>query len=283
MHMPKLIITHLNPDLDAICSVWLLQKFDKDLASASVVFVPAGETYQGQPADSDPNIIHVDTGHGEFDHHQTSEYICAAELVFNKLKSKFKHLEKDEALLRLIKVVKEVDHFKNCFWKNATVDYFEFFIEEILSGLKVVGKADDNRVIELGTLMLDGTYQSLKIKVEAEEEIEKGREFETKWGKAVACETGNGEVEKLGLRMGYKITVRKDDGLGLLRIKARPEEEIDLTRIAEKIGKMDPGASWFLHPSKRMFFNGSTKNPRFRKTKLQLNEVIEIMKIQNLK
>lgn len=276
--MSKIIITHINPDLDAICSVWLLRKFDKDFTDASVVFVPAGETYQDIPADSDSNVVHVDTGHGEFDHHQTSDYTCAAELIFNKLKSRLKQLETDEALPRLIKVVKEIDHFKNCFWKEATSDYFEFFAEDILSGLKAASKADDSRVIGLGSLMLNGIYQSLKIKVEAEKEIENGWEFETKWGKAIACETGNGEVEKLGLKMGYKISVRKDDEVGILRIKARPENGIDLTDVSEKIKQKDPDASWFLHSSKRMFFNGSTKNPNFKKTTLQLNEVVEILK-----
>ena len=74
------------PDLDAISSVWLLKKFDSEFENAEVKFVPAGTTYQNKVVDSDPDVVHVDTGLGRFDHHQSEDRICAAELVFNYLK-----------------------------------------------------------------------------------------------------------------------------------------------------------------------------------------------------
>lgn len=44
--MSKIIATHFNPDLDAICAVWLLRKFGQGFEEAKVVFVPAGEVYK---------------------------------------------------------------------------------------------------------------------------------------------------------------------------------------------------------------------------------------------
>ena len=50
----KKIVTHFAPDLDAITSVWLVKRFMPGWKKAEVVFVPAGETLDDQPVDSDP-------------------------------------------------------------------------------------------------------------------------------------------------------------------------------------------------------------------------------------
>jgi hypothetical protein len=43
---------------------------------------------------------------------------------------------------------------------------------------------------------------------------------------------------------------------------------------------MDTEASWFLHVSKRMLLNGSSKNPNMKGSKLSLSDVVEVL--QNL-
>jgi len=129
----------------------------------------------------------------------------------------------------------------------------------------------------------------------AEKEIkERGIEFQTKWGKAIAIETLNDTVLKLAQIMGYVVAVRKDPSTENVRIKARPRKransqkpraksqifedvDIDLTRVYEKLKKMDPDATWFLHVSKRMLLNGSPKNPDMRGSKLTLSEVVELL------
>ena len=58
----KVIVTHMFPDLDAICSVWLLKRFDPDFSEAEVKLIPAGTTYEDKPVDFDPDIVHTDTG-----------------------------------------------------------------------------------------------------------------------------------------------------------------------------------------------------------------------------
>ena len=83
----KTIVIHFNPDLDAITGAWIIKRFLKGWKKAEIAFVPAGELYQDMPVDSNPEILHVDTGLGELDHHQTDEYICAAQLCHRKIKN----------------------------------------------------------------------------------------------------------------------------------------------------------------------------------------------------
>ena len=56
---------------------------------AEVKFVPAGKTLNSNPPDVDPEIIHVDTGLGKFDHHTTGDKsVCAAVKVLGRLKKR---------------------------------------------------------------------------------------------------------------------------------------------------------------------------------------------------
>ena len=273
-----LIVTHKNPDIDAIGSIWLLKRFEKGFEEADVKFVNAGDTYQDQEVDSDPNVVHVDTGLGRFDHHQTAERTCAAEKVLDFLKEKYKNLGDQEILERLVEVVKQDDHFEECFWPEPLNDRYSFWLAKILDGLKRAGKAKDEDLVELGTRCLDGIFMSLKLKVEAEEEIEKeGEVFQTSWGDSLAVESKNDEVLKVGQKLGYVLVVRKDPD-GMVRIKAQPKSDIDLTKAYNKVKELDPKATWFLHASKRMLLNGSYKNPNHIASKLGLEEIIRVLK-----
>jgi hypothetical protein len=97
-------------------------------------------------------------------------------------------------------------------------------------------------------------------------------------GKAIAIETVNDEVVHLGQKMGYMMVIRKDPAKGYLRIKALPKPEIDLTPYFEKLKSQEPEATWFLHASKHMILNGSSKNPDIRPSKKSLDDVIALFK-----
>ena len=92
----KTIVTHFAPDLDGITSIWLLKTFLPEWKEAAIAFVPAGKTLQDTPVDSDLEVVHVDTGFGKFDHHQSNEDTCAALLVYESLGKKDEALEKSE-------------------------------------------------------------------------------------------------------------------------------------------------------------------------------------------
>ena len=116
-------------------------------------------------------------------------------------------------------------------------------------------------------------------KVWAEEIIETdGIKFKSQWGKAIAFETLNDAVLKVSQKMGYVVSVRKDPKKGYVRIKGLPGTSVDFTRSYETLKQKDPQATWFLHSSKKILLNGTTKNPDMRPTKLSLDKIIEVLK-----
>lgn len=274
----KIIVTHIFPDLDAICAIWLLQRFEAELKQATLKFVPAGKTYQNQIVDSDPTIIHVDTGWGRFDHHQGNERTCAAKLVFNYLKSEKKiSLKYQSALERLIEVVTQADQFEDFFWDDAVNDRYEFFLQYLLDNLKLSGNLNDTELVYQGMALLDGVLFGFKQKILSEEEIKKGVEFETKWGKSLAVETQMMFDIKLAHKMGYRLVVRKEPETGFVSIKSQPKKELDLTPAYAALKTADPQADWFFHQSKHIISNGSRHNPQAKPSRLSLAEIKEVL------
>lgn len=301
------IVTHKSCDIDAISSVWLLKRFYPNWDGAEVVFVNAGEKLpgayenEGQPIEILDGVetIHVDTGLGALDHHQTADNnICGASLtlqfILSNLESNIhKHEIKLEAVKRIVELVIDDDHFQEVYYPDSNHDIYEFGIVSLIQGYKLNHQKDDQGLVNFIMECLDAILQNLEKKIWAEKEMkEKGIEFESKWGKAMGVETINDEVLKLAQMMGYRIAVRKDPDGGFVRIKAMPDKRqgtgdsgqeavslgIDLTESYEKLKEMDSEASWFLHASKRMLLNGSSKNPEMKGTSLTLEQVIEVLK-----
>lgn len=283
--MRKIIATHTNPDLDAAAAVWLVKRFFKDWEKAECEFVPAGETYGKK---ENEEVIHVDTGFGEFDHHQTDADTCAAKLVFEYVLQNKNLLANEknfhrEVLERLVDEVNNIDHFRQVYYPEAANDRYNFLLVSILDGLNLVYNekgSGDIQVVEFGLQALDGIYKILINKVQAEKEIEKSKTeaIETKWGRAIGFETGNDAVLETAQKVGYRVVVRKDPGKGYIRIKALPNQGIDLINVFEKLKKMDSKATWFLHVSRTMLLNGSTRNPKMRPTSLSLDEIMKVMR-----
>lgn len=272
----KTIVTHVGPDLDAITSIWLVKTFFSGWEEASLAFVPAGKTMGELPADDNAEIRHVDTGFGKFDHHQSDADTCASFLVYEEIK---KTRGENPALLRLVTVVNDVDHFREVFFPNPTADYWNFALESQIDGWRLLHPDDPLKIVSLGMEALDGIYKVFQNRVWAESELkDKGVEFETKWGKAIAIETVNDEVVHLAQKMGYALAVRKDPKKGYLRIKSLPKDDIDLTDAYNSLRIRDKDATWFLHASRHMILNGSTKNPEMKPTTLSLKVVIEILR-----
>lgn len=272
----KTIVAHIGPDLDAITSIWLIKTFFSGWKEASLAFVPAGKTLNDLPPDDNAEIIHVDTGFGKFDHHQSDADTCASMLVYEEIKRTQKE---DEALHRLVTVVNEVDHFREVFFPNPTADYWNFALESQIDGWRLLYPEDPLKIVALGMDALDGIYKVFQNRIWAEKELkDKGVEFTAKWGKGVGVETSNDEVVHLAQKMGYAVAVRKDPKKGYLRVKSLPRDDIDLTPVYNTLKAKDPAATWFLHASRHMVLNGSTKNPDMRPTKLTLQEIIDVLK-----
>lgn len=296
--MSKIIVTHDSPDLDAITSIWLIRKFLPGWNGVAVEFVPAGERLEGSTNRDQiiekigqDEVIHVDTGLGPLDHHQTADKnICAASLTWEYVKSQSSEFNprtgefsdkmqvRREAIDRIVKVIVDIDHFKEVFWGDPTADFHEFSLVNILEGLKIQKPDQNDEYVDYVSTLLDAILHEFENRIWAEKEIEAAQKFETRIGKGVALETINDSTLKLAQKMGYALAIRKDPRKGYLRIKVRPDVDLDLTSTYEELKKKDPNATWFLHASKKMLLNGSSKNPKMRATKLTLRDIIELLK-----
>ncbi|MDP1722667.1 MAG: hypothetical protein Q8L37_05650 [Candidatus Gottesmanbacteria bacterium] len=272
----KTIVTHIGPDLDAISAVWLVKTQFPDWEEAAIAFVPAGTTLDKKNPDENPEIIHVDTGLGKFDHHQSNADTCAAQLVYHEVK---KTKGADPALERMTTVINDLDHFREVFYPNPTADFWDFSLITQIDGWRLLYSDNPIKIVSLGMEALDGIYKSFQNKIWAEKELaEKAVHFESPWGKAFGIETTNDEVVHLGQKMGYTLVIRRDPKKGYVRIKSLPRDDIDLTSVYNTLKERDPAATWFLHPSRHMILNGSAKNPDMKPTTLTLDELITILK-----
>lgn len=290
----------MSPDWDAITSVWLLKKYLAGWQKADVKFVPAGQRYKNSPVPAEGSnpieridedeVIHVDTGLGPLDHHQTQDKnVCGASRTWDYVLSQFKEAhdtmtsEHKEAISRIVKVVVDIDHFGEVFWHDAASDIYEFSLLGVLEGLKYEKPGQDLGYMKFGIASLNALTAEFENRIWAEKEInEKGVKFETSKGKGMGFETLNDTVLKLAQKMGYILVVRKDPRKGYVRIKTLPDQDgekgIDLTNVYHQLSKMDPDATWFLHVSKKMLLNGTPKNPKMVPTKLSLNQIISVLK-----
>jgi len=297
----KFVVTHTSPDMDAITSSWLIKRFLTGWEDAGIKFVPAGERIGGAPKGQSfafaiekigqDEYIQVDTGMGPLDHHQIQSIkVCGTTLTFDFVKQDLNlrqppfNPEKLEALQRMVNYVLQVDHFQEIYRSDILADYHDFSVVNILDGLKLEKPNSDQFYFDFISQCLDALLHDFENKIWAEKEIkEKGIEFETRWGKGLGLESINDSVVKLAQLMGYVVVVRRDPRKGYLRIKAKPNKSdedkgVDLTLASEKLSKMDPQATWFLHVSKKMLLNGSPKNPKMKPTKLPLSDIIEVLK-----
>jgi hypothetical protein len=270
----KIIVTHTSPDWDAIGSVWLLKRYLPGWAEASVEFVPAGQRRVGSVLATDSGVgdpiekvgedevIHVDTGLGPLDHHQTGDKsISGAGLVWRFILKQVaqkripitesdKWEDKKAAIGRVVSFIVETDHFKEVFWAEPAADYHEFTLLGLLDGLKLLKPEQDDYYVVFGTECLEAMLHTFENRIWAEREIESATRFETKWGQGLAFDTINDSVLKLAQKMGYVLVVRKDPRKGYVRIKVKPaddakpvsetNQDIDLTPVYEALKEKDP-------------------------------------------
>lgn len=271
-------MTHINPDLDAMTAVWLLRRWQPDFRDAPVKFIYAGSTYEDKPVDSDPEVVHVDTGWGRFDHHQTKRRTCSSRLVLDWLGVK------DEALERMVEVVTEVDYAAaDLKYPDAGADKYAFLFNErkIISGWQKRYPGQSDKHLEWGLVVLDGVYESLRSKLEAQGVVDnQGMPFATRFGRGLAAATNVFGFMPLAQAQGFAVVVVKDPKKGHVRIHGLNQvgkDEVDLSGVAEQLRAKDPRATWFLHASKKLLLNGSTVNPTMVPTSLSLDEVVEVL------
>lgn len=274
----KKIVTHTNPDLDAVTAVWLVKRYLSGWGGAEIGFITMDRAREERPWADPQNVLYVDCGFGDFDHHQTAEMTCAAKLVLNYIfRQKGRHFAKEEkiALKRLVDIVNQDDHFRDLVWPEAREDRYLTYFHRLIDELKKIGYRD-REVVAVGEVFLNALLHLLENKIRTAEELKAGKKFLTPWGRGIALMSGNRLVEKEGLIQGYSVVVRKNPENGAVRIASRWDRGVDLTEIYHCLQEIDPHADWFLHASRFMLFNQASVAPEMRPTTLTLEEIIKI-------
>lgn len=241
-------------------------------------YVNAGKTLNDQPPDENPEIIHVDTGNGKFDHHDDKGKTCAAQLVLDFLITN-NHVDPriQPALQRLIQFVMITDHFGESHFPDAPSDIYDFCLHQIVNGLNHT-RPRTSEVLEITFSILEATLQNLRNKIRAENEIQKGQTFTSKWGKTLVMETKNEEAMKLAMKQGVELVIRRDPTRGGFRIKSLPSQKSNLSELYKKIQTVDSIGKWYFHPSGNLLLNSSSINPDLTPSPITLPELVEIIK-----
>jgi hypothetical protein len=280
-----LIVTHHAPDLDAIASTWLLKKFDNQhYGDAHVDFVDPGQTITEQQLKklsfNPTQVTHVDTGLGEFDHHQPEKArlgTSATELVYQHLCQIHPELKEDKALQEIVKYTTEIDNFQEIHWDNPADPRHNFLIDQLINGLESEQLHNDESLLNFGFQCLNGAYHSLNLHYKAVDIIqEKGQKIELKEGQGLAIETSNDDTLKLAQKMGCVLAVKKDPRSGNIRIKARPDSDIEFKPLHQAILEIDQVGNWFYHNSGKMLLNGSNKKKQAA-SPLSLQQVVNLI------
>jgi len=278
----KKIITHINPDLDAVAAAWIIKRFLSGWEDAEIDFIAAtadGKKISG--VDSSEDVLYVDVGRGKLDHHQTSDYLSATKLCWNYVLEQREHQPlkeiEQEAGERLVEVVTQIDHAKDLNWEEAGETRYYFYLHILIDGVRGLGEGDQ-QVLDFGFRALEAVFLTLKNKIRAEQDLKNGIEFQTSWGRAIALESANKRVLWEGEIQGFVMVVKKNPKNGAVQIYARPDSEVDLAAAYRKFKKIDPLADWFLHASGKLLLNESSVNPNMRPTKLTLRQIVRILK-----
>lgn len=281
-----LLVTHHAPDLDAIGAVWMLIRFDSQhYGTSKVAFVNPGETIQPEEAEKLGfqlhEVTHVDTGFGEFDHHQPErgqQFVSATSLTFDYICKVHPELKDNAGLQEIARFITEIDHFHEIYWTDSANLRYSFMIHELIKGIEFSDPHNDDSQLQFGLQCLDSAYGIITQRLKAEEIIAtEGIVFECGAGKCLGIETSNDETIKLAQKQGFSLVIRKDPKLGNVRIKVRPDSPIDLRPVADIMKQVDSAASWFYHQSGKMLINGSNKHRNQKASNLPLKEIIAII------
>ncbi|MCS6802595.1 MAG: chromate resistance protein [Dehalococcoidia bacterium] len=263
------IVSHYSPDLDSITATWIVRRFG-GMADAQFAFVPAGSTLGGAPVDSDPEVIHVDTGFGRFDHHQpeaADPAVCAARLAAEA------YAPADRALQRLVAWVVEVDNGR----EPPEQALHPFGVTALIHGLNRLS-GDPSWVMETMLPLLDAWYRAAQDHVAAEEEIEQATWFETPWGPGVALSERRASAQQLAYARGAVLYLARTPE-GWHRFTAPAWSTVDLSETAALLRAREPDVDWYLHPSHKLLLNGSRKAPPRALSRLTLDDLIAIVRL----
>lgn len=265
----KTLVTHINPHLDDIVSIWLFKKFHPEFKDAKIEFVSAAHDLAAKEENKDK--VFVGTGGGEFDEHKEGLDTCAGTLVYEYLKQK-NYIPKDKTTRGALDKLTEWNRLIDT-GRAPDSQMSEFSVQAFIRSRDNSDKTSEKSV-ELGIEILERILVVLKRKQESLKDWGKKIEFQTKFGKSFAVISETVDREFCKEQRGDLFLMYHPNHKGVQFFT--PSFEIDLQPIYEKVKALDPEASWFLHQSHHMVICSSSSAPDSKPTKLSFEELIKV-------
>ncbi|MFC1702935.1 hypothetical protein ACFLZO_00545 [Patescibacteria group bacterium] len=248
-------------------------KYLPEFADAKIDFIPTNA--KGGETVDDPDFVYVGVGRGEFDEHKGDIGECATSLVYTHVKEKVSLEPKEVAALdKLVAWVLEED-----MGRLSALPLRQFSIPSIIQGQYRVSKRDSHKVAELTLTILDAVFDSLKELVNLEKDWENRIEFDSRFGKAVAIETGARDIDSYAYIRGFDLAVYVNRQHDYFNVRARADaENVDLSSVYDRLKELEPQAGWYIHHSKKMLICGGDLEPGAVLSKLRLDELIDTLR-----
>lgn len=261
------IILYSGADFDALFASWLFVRNVAFAKYAKFDFVKIGETWKNEAADSDPAVVHIDTGGGRFDHHGGKNK-SATRIMVSEL-----GLEEDPALKKLLLLIEA--------YENA--DKMEFYApSQLITGWYYLYRTNPKLVLERAFEVFDILYGQEKQRVEIEaksgqvdwrdcqgkkvavlDEIAQLRDwcFDNGADVVVWKNTNNG-VPYFGIQVSRKLDFSLRKVVAALRKAEAGARSVDLGETdLEMIEELEKLPGWYLHHSEKLILCGSRKKP----------------------
>lgn len=282
----KKIVTHLSPHLDEIVAIYLVKTFDPEWRDAVVTYKamnPQGGDVDLAAVDKDPDIIYLGIGRSKYDEHGLSKemaaHTTAATLVWDDLKARGLSPADKTQTLAIDKLMRFIIAEDTGALKSEEHWLADFTIESLWAGFSQANHGDSDKKLEYGLPLVGYMLTYLGNIASAEQELkEKGQEFESLWGPAVAIESNSGAVGLSAYRQGKVLVVGVNPKLGYRRFTGKTGSNVDLTPIYEKLKTIDPDVEWYLHQGKRMLLSGSHSAPNVKISKLTLSQMVDLVR-----
>ncbi len=282
-----MIVTHTNPDFDAICGVWLLKRFMPNFSDLPVEFVNTGNPDTDKLAAAKAV---VDTGKeynstfNRFDHHhlpvQVANNTCAAMQVFYATKP-YADIDYLKPLVDLI--------FAGDTGRNEANASRELGLHAILSGYKAWfseqnpdTRLSDEAILAYGFGLLDVLEVRLRKQAKARAELQEKTIYKSDDGMVWAIRHGSQGSTFAAYEEGARVVVfegkpTKVDGgttypVGIMRAGECTEPNVGelVERVAVSKPFADEIGKWFKHPAGFFAGRGTAKAPVFEPVEIDI-------------
>lgn len=255
---PAGLAGHVWPDLDCLAGLWMLRRWG-GYAAAPLRFVPGGTRVPG-----DQPWVHVDTGGGPFDHHDSADRgLSSAELVRRSVRPD------DWALEHLAAAITADDH-------ALAGDSGPLRARDLIAGLNLRFPDQPEQVLLAIEPCFEAWYAAAAQREEQRRAFADRIEFDTPWGLGVAVESAAGVASRDAYGMGAVLFAYRDPR-GWMGVAAQARSAVDLSGAYATLLRIDPGADWYLHPGRRLLLCGSPKAPPRVPSALSLDELIDVL------